>query len=339
MKVFLSWSGEVSHKVASALHQWLPYMIQPVKPFLSSVDISKGERWRDVLSQELKDAKYGIVCVTAHNVEKPWMNFEAGMLSNFFERSCLTPLLFRVNSSDVVGPLGQFQSAVCEKSDVLNLIHSINYQLGPNQLDHEVLRRTFEIWWKELEKELNKIPLTVMNETQTNYTWLYVREDLPLHDLKATESLWIVTSSPFDHATSENTQKLVMENVSRGVKYRYFFPDNAERDRPVREQLEEMKRSSNGQLEYHFFEKGHFDKLVASDYIIINPETGADGNLRRMFLKLPIQEKKHEPVGQGSAGEKEFWITVDERSTVSFVDRFSDLWPKGHLSKGVSGGQ
>jgi hypothetical protein len=60
MKVFLSWSGEVSHKVAAELHTWLPYILQRVKPFLSSGDISKGERWSDVLANELQDASYGI---------------------------------------------------------------------------------------------------------------------------------------------------------------------------------------------------------------------------------------------------------------------------------------
>ena len=28
MKLFLSWSGELSHKVATALHKWIPYVIQ-----------------------------------------------------------------------------------------------------------------------------------------------------------------------------------------------------------------------------------------------------------------------------------------------------------------------
>ena len=53
MKVFISWSGENSHKVATALHDWLPYIIQAVKPFMSSGDILKGERWTDVLAREL----------------------------------------------------------------------------------------------------------------------------------------------------------------------------------------------------------------------------------------------------------------------------------------------
>jgi hypothetical protein len=92
MKVFLSWSGETSKKVACALHKWLPYILQPVRPWLSS-EISKGDRWVAVLEAELKDAEYGIICLTKHNIVHPWLNFESGVLSRFIDRACLTPFL------------------------------------------------------------------------------------------------------------------------------------------------------------------------------------------------------------------------------------------------------
>ena len=42
MKVFLGWSGETSHNVALALSDWLPKVIQAIRPFVSSEDIAKG---------------------------------------------------------------------------------------------------------------------------------------------------------------------------------------------------------------------------------------------------------------------------------------------------------
>jgi hypothetical protein len=71
MKVFISWSGEMSHKVANVLRDWLPYVIQAVDPFVSSGDINKGERWGDVLAEELEDTEFGIICLTPYNVKAP----------------------------------------------------------------------------------------------------------------------------------------------------------------------------------------------------------------------------------------------------------------------------
>src|SRR5262245_56303342 len=104
MKIFLSWSGEVSHQVAKVLDGWLPCVIQGVDTFLSS-DISKGDRWNDVLADELKESEYGIICVTPFNIYKAWMNFEAGALSKVISRAAVIPFLFHVMPDELVGPL------------------------------------------------------------------------------------------------------------------------------------------------------------------------------------------------------------------------------------------
>jgi hypothetical protein len=164
MRVFLSWSGELSHKVALAFRDWLPSVIQSLEPYVSSEDIDKGARWSAEMAQELEKSRYGIICVTKENVGRPWINFEAGALSRSIEKStvlpfssAVSPFLFDLKSSDLEGPLTQFQYVVNERSDIFKLISSINGKVDVNQLQAEKVEKAFEKWWPELQTVLTKI--------------------------------------------------------------------------------------------------------------------------------------------------------------------------------------
>jgi hypothetical protein len=157
MKVFISWSGSLSHKVALAFRDWLPSVIQSSEPYVSSEDIDKGARWSTDISQELEGSNYGILCVTSENIDAPWLNFEAGALSKSFEKSRVSPFLFGVKRSDVKGPLLQFQSTIFEKPDVLKLLNGINQASGEDALPEERLAKVYEVWWPQLEEALSNI--------------------------------------------------------------------------------------------------------------------------------------------------------------------------------------
>ena len=126
MKVFLSWSGNLSHQVACVLKGWLPCVIQSVKPWVSSEDIEKGTRWSTDIAKELKDTAYGIFCITKDNLGAPWVNFEAGAISKLIDEANVSPFLIDMKKSDVQGPLAQFQLTVLDKEDASKLVHSIN---------------------------------------------------------------------------------------------------------------------------------------------------------------------------------------------------------------------
>lgn len=71
MKVFISWSGEQSRRIAEVLSDWLPKANNFVRPFYSPDDIAKGTRWQNEIVQELQSTALGLLCLTPTNFEAP----------------------------------------------------------------------------------------------------------------------------------------------------------------------------------------------------------------------------------------------------------------------------
>jgi hypothetical protein len=157
VKVFISWSGKLSKEVASKLYDWLPNVIQGLEPYLSCEDIEKGAKWFPEISNELGESNFGIICLTRKNMNEPWILFEAGALSKQVEKSRVTPLLVDVSSTDVTGPLAQFQHTEASKQDMKKLLSAINTNSGETKLKESALNAAFDIWWSEFESEFEKI--------------------------------------------------------------------------------------------------------------------------------------------------------------------------------------
>lgn len=158
MKVFIAWSGEVSHQVATALRDWLPQVVQSIKPFVSSEDIEKGSQWAESIREQLETSSFGILCLTQTNVAATWVHFEAGVLSGMTEKTRVCPFLFRVQGSKVKGPLSLFQATEFIKEDVKKLLDTLNKnEEDESRLGEVRLQEAFEKWWPDLEKRLNGI--------------------------------------------------------------------------------------------------------------------------------------------------------------------------------------
>ncbi len=150
MKIFISWSGEPSQTFAQVLAGWLPMVIQSVKPFMSTSNIRSGQRWLNEIGRELEDNNFGIICLTPDNKDAPWIHFEAGALSKFVENGAVVPLRIGIENVDMPGPLQQFQAKGVTEGDMRELVGDINSRTQ-SSLDAQVLRRTFDKFWPELE--------------------------------------------------------------------------------------------------------------------------------------------------------------------------------------------
>lgn len=153
MKVFISWSGEPSRRVANLLRKYLPCMIQDLDPFMSQHDLSSGGRWTEQLSKELEQSNFGIVCLTPDNLQSPWILFEAGALTKHVEGRACCLLLRGLGLADVSGPLSQFQNRTFSREEFQKLLSDMNALLE-GSLEKANLQMIFDKWWPDLDEEV-----------------------------------------------------------------------------------------------------------------------------------------------------------------------------------------
>lgn len=160
MKVFISWSGPLSKSIAHAVRDWLPVLFSGVEFFVSDVDIDKGVRSTHRLSEELENSNCGIICITASNIDRPWILFEAGALSKISSIGKVLTLLIDIDHGEIPlsNPLRDFQATAINQDDIWRLVLSINKSLcsDASPVENEtVLRHRFDLAWPNLNDALD----------------------------------------------------------------------------------------------------------------------------------------------------------------------------------------
>lgn len=156
-KVFISWGGNLRKRLAEEIKNWLPSVLQFVKPYFTPEDIEKGTRWESNIANELSNSDVGLICLTKDNINRPWILFEAGALSKNLEKSNVCTILFNVDSSEITGPLTCFQATKFDRADFKKLIKTINNTGGESKLEQSVLDEVFDMWWPKLEEKIQHV--------------------------------------------------------------------------------------------------------------------------------------------------------------------------------------
>ncbi len=151
MKIFISWSGPRSRKVAEYLSGWLRKLPLTVRPWVSKEAIDPGTRWEKELSEALEGTTFGILCLTPENQLEPWICFEAGALSKTVEKTYVIPYLIDMGPNDLKQPLKQFQAIEANKDGTLKLIKTIHKASGDDAHSIEDIKETFDALWPKLE--------------------------------------------------------------------------------------------------------------------------------------------------------------------------------------------
>lgn len=117
--VFISWSGEDTKLVAGFLHEILSERFyKKGLVFFYSPEIPTGSIWVNSILTNLERCCFGIICMSIHNIDSPWLNFEAGAISKtYYDRnkqkipanSIYTFNIEHINPKKLKGPLSIFQ--------------------------------------------------------------------------------------------------------------------------------------------------------------------------------------------------------------------------------------
>jgi len=198
IKVFISWSGELSKNVAFVLRDWIPQIIHTAEAFVSTRDIVKGSTWFNSIALELRSCDYGILCLTNENTKEPWLNFEAGAIFSKFEETRVCPFLYNIEPNEIDEPFQQLQVTFPSKEEVFGLISALNKIA--NELNNERLNKEFNDHWPDLEQSLNNInfkKIKAENKKELNTissTTVALKDPVfqqnQLKKIQATEILW-----------------------------------------------------------------------------------------------------------------------------------------------------
>jgi len=317
MKVFIGWSGPMSLGVAHVLRDKLPEIIPAIEPFVSSYDIDKADVWANALAKKLREADFGIACITPYNIKSPWLNFEAGFLSKpkSVYRPLLAPFLFLVDRARLLGgPLERFQSTVYEKEDVFRLLITINNKVVPEmQLEYGHLKAIFEPWWLALDAALNAVLLQPGGETETGHRWLFTIGDLKrVVDDSGHACIMVVSRSPDKDFSLFYVKDIVKRNLERGVSYAILIAKST--GPAALEVIRSTFSSHPGQCSLAPVPDKIFNTSVATHYCLLNYECNSPS--LRVFLELPVKD------------DQGFWMEATGLTAGLLAQRFLPLWRK-----------
>lgn len=235
--VFISWSGKVGNKVATALSDWLPGVIQELTVFTSQ-SIPKGELWLTSIAGNLDSAAFGIVCVTQDSKTSPWLHYEAGALGQKVEnrqKPKVATFLHKIDVATLGVPLSLGQATMgSDKQDILRLIQSIN-DVCANPLTETLLLQSFERNYPYLETALEGIPET--------------DRDLKPGELKGTEPEGVVP----------DTTRLLQEIITRLDSMQR---SDAVHDRVIGELIRRRELDTLGELRANALAAKRFPRTV-----------------------------------------------------------------------------
>lgn len=160
-KIYIVWSGRLSHDIAAILKEQLTRVFPAVNVFISS-EIEKGHIWFNAIIKEIQGSKIGLICIVPGQHDSKWFYFESGILaretlhSDEDEKLHVHPIIFGSSQIDDLGPLENIQCTRFEKNDFYKLLTCIHKSLNDENDSFVMTEHFFHVWWNELATKVRK---------------------------------------------------------------------------------------------------------------------------------------------------------------------------------------
>ena len=257
MKLFISWSGERSQKVAEVVKEWVQTLFpKGIDVWLSSENMIPGRLSMPKIIKALKTSDYGIFCFVKDNCKSSWMMFEAGAISkqsDAAEAEGLYGIIFDGTIEDFRRtPFEQLQLTVFDKKSLDKMFKSINTKMGQAKIEEHILSKNVDTTWsiycvkikealgdcsvggKAVNKEqlMAQLAETDFGKPHLGQMTFYEKgfEDYPLYDIllkNTSKRLWILgrkNRKLFDQR-NKNCFENLKNRIKEGFDFRCLFLD------------------------------------------------------------------------------------------------------------------
>ena len=121
LKVFISYSGDLSKSIAKEFNNWFREFIYVDTYFLEE-DIGLGQHMHEKLEEELEKTSFCIIFLTPDKINSEWMLWAAGMLSGKRSRIQTCVLTFNIPIKEVPEQLKVFINIEYSKDSIHKLL-------------------------------------------------------------------------------------------------------------------------------------------------------------------------------------------------------------------------
>jgi hypothetical protein len=159
VKIFVSWSKDISHSVAVYLQVFLKdfFKSKSLDIYVSSERIVAGETWFDNIKEAIKESSLCIIVMTDENEYSRWVYFEAGAIAFNTKSTNIIPILLTADSLDGGSPLNSYQCVKATKEGFRKLLLTIKKVGRLTGVTSEEFESRLEAYFPKFESEIQGI--------------------------------------------------------------------------------------------------------------------------------------------------------------------------------------